>query len=79
VDCGKAFLETDDAPHNESTEDAALVASGLMRKGERSLPASFWRVRRPFIDRDVAANASAGIAMTMIYGILDSGAVPAPH
>ena len=43
--------------HNDEAEDSALVASGLMRRGERALPASFWRVRRPPIDRDVAANA----------------------
>ena len=43
--------------HNDEAEDAALIASGLMRKAERALPASFWRVRRPSIDRDVAANA----------------------
>ena len=40
-------------PHNDETEDSALVASGLMRRAERALPASFW----PSFDRDVAANA----------------------
>jgi prevent-host-death family protein len=43
--------------HDDEAEDSALVASGLMRRAERVLPASFWRVRRPSIDRDVAANA----------------------
>ena len=43
--------------HDNEAEDSALVASGLMRRAERRLPASFWRVRRPSIDRDVAANA----------------------
>jgi prevent-host-death family protein len=32
---------------NADFEDAALVKSGLMRKGSGSLPASFWRARRP--------------------------------
>jgi prevent-host-death family protein len=44
------------APNGEA-EDSALVASGLMRRAERALPASFWRLRRPSIDPDVAANA----------------------
>lgn len=35
-------LAVDDA----AVEDTALVASGLMRKAERSLPPSFWKVRR---------------------------------
>jgi prevent-host-death family protein len=43
--------------HDDEAEDSALVASGLMRRAERTLPASFWRVRRPSIERDVAANA----------------------
>lgn len=43
--------------HNDDSEDSVLVASGLMRRAERELPATFWRVRRPSIDRDVAANA----------------------
>ena len=43
--------------HYDEAEESALVASGLMRKAERALPASFWRVRRPPIDQDVAANA----------------------
>ena len=43
--------------HEDEAEDSALVASGLMRRAERALSASFWRVSRPPIDRDVAANA----------------------
>ena len=43
--------------HDADAEDSALVASGLMRKAERALPASFWRARRASIGRDVAANA----------------------
>jgi prevent-host-death family protein len=41
----------------DDAEDAALVASGLMRKAERTLPASFWRARRASLKQDVAANA----------------------
>ena len=43
--------------YDDEAEDAALVASGLMRKADGPLAASFWRVRRPSIARDVAANA----------------------
>jgi len=43
--------------HDGEAEDSALVASGLMRRAECALPASFWRVRRPSIGRDAAANA----------------------
>ena len=43
--------------HDDAAEDAVLVAAGLMRKAERALPASFWRVRRPSIERDIAAEA----------------------
>lgn len=43
--------------HDDDAEDSALVASGLMRKAERTLPASFWRVRRAPISPDVAASA----------------------
>jgi prevent-host-death family protein len=32
---------------DEDAEDAALVASGLMRKGSGTLPAPFWKTRRP--------------------------------
>ena len=38
-------------------EDLRLVAAGLMRKAERTLPASFWRVRRASVGRKPAANA----------------------
>jgi prevent-host-death family protein len=31
---------------DEEADDAALVASGLMRKGSGLLPESFWRARR---------------------------------
>ena len=43
--------------HDDEAEDSTLVASGLMRRAEHALPASFWRVRRPSIKRDVAVNA----------------------
>jgi prevent-host-death family protein len=43
--------------HDDEADDSALVASGLMRRAERALPPSFWRVRRPAIKRDVAANS----------------------
>jgi len=43
--------------HDDEAEDSALVASGLMRRAQRALPASFWRVRRPSIKRSVAADA----------------------
>jgi prevent-host-death family protein len=38
-------------------EDLRLVAAGLMRKAERTLPASFWRMRRASVGRKAAANA----------------------
>ena len=37
--------------------DAALVAAGLMRKAEGSLPASFWRTRRAAVAVRTAAAA----------------------
>ncbi len=43
--------------HDDEAEDATLVASGLMRRAERVLSGSFWRVHRPAIKREVAANA----------------------
>ena len=43
--------------HDDAAEDAALVASGMMRKAQRALPASFWRVRRPSLRPGVAANS----------------------
>ena len=51
------FVKIVPLAYDGEAEDSALVASGLMRRAERPLPASFWRVRRPSIDRDVAANA----------------------
>ena len=52
-----AFAKIVPLAHNDEAEDAALVASGMMRKAERALPTSFWRVRRPSIGRALAANA----------------------
>jgi antitoxin (DNA-binding transcriptional repressor) of toxin-antitoxin stability system len=43
--------------HDNDAEDSLLVASGLLRRADRALPASFWRVGRASIARDVAANA----------------------
>jgi prevent-host-death family protein len=31
---------------DETADDIALVAAGLMRKAQRPLPAAFWRTRR---------------------------------
>lgn len=31
----------------DDTDDRALVAGGLMRKGSGTLPPSFWKARRP--------------------------------
>ena len=42
--------------HDDDAENSALVAAGLMRRAKCALPASLWRVRRPAIKRDVAAN-----------------------
>lgn len=42
---------------DETVEDAALVAAGLMRKGSGTLPASFWNARRPGLSRQKAAAA----------------------
>jgi prevent-host-death family protein len=45
---------------DEGDEDAALMAAGLMRKGTGTLPASFWRARRPAIPlKAVVAAVSA--------------------
>lgn len=33
----------------EEVEEAALVADGLLRKGSGTIPASFWKARRPRI------------------------------
>jgi antitoxin (DNA-binding transcriptional repressor) of toxin-antitoxin stability system len=43
--------------YDDQAEDSALVASGLMRRAEHALPPAFWRVRRPSIARELAANA----------------------
>jgi antitoxin (DNA-binding transcriptional repressor) of toxin-antitoxin stability system len=40
-------------------EDLRLVAAGLMRKAERTLPAPFWGVRRVSVGRKAAASAVA--------------------
>lgn len=40
-----------------SDEEAALVAAGLLRKAERRVPSSFWKVRRPFVTSRAAAAA----------------------
>jgi prevent-host-death family protein len=42
---------------DDDTEDAALVAGGLMRKAQRPLSATFWRSRRAALT--VRASAAA--------------------
>jgi prevent-host-death family protein len=42
---------------DESGEETALVAAGLMRKAERHVPPSFWKVRRPSVTSRAAAGA----------------------
>jgi prevent-host-death family protein len=42
---------------DDDDADAALVASGLMRKGSGRLPASFWKARRPRVTGPAAAAA----------------------
>jgi len=42
---------------DDETDDAALVAAGLMRKAQRPLPAAFWRTRRAAVTVGVAAAA----------------------
>ena len=42
---------------DDDAEDAALVASGLMRKGSGMLPASFWKARRPRVTMHAAVAA----------------------
>ena len=42
---------------DDDADDAALVASGLMRKGSGKLPASFWRARRSRVITQAAAAA----------------------
>jgi len=41
----------------DDADDAALVASGLMRKGSGVLPPSFWKARRAPVTRQAAAAA----------------------
>jgi prevent-host-death family protein len=41
----------------EDDDDAALVAAGLMRKGTGTLPASFWRTRRPAVPLEAVVAA----------------------
>lgn len=42
---------------DDSSEDVALVAEGLLRKGGRPLPPSFWKTRRASITLRTAAAA----------------------
>ena len=42
---------------DESAEEAALVAAGLLRKAERPLPPSFWKTRRGSVTARAAAAA----------------------
>ena len=42
---------------DETAEDMALVAGGLLRKGVRRLPSSFWKARRASITLRTAAGA----------------------
>ena len=42
---------------DDEADDAALVASGLMRQGSGVLPPSFWRRRRSRMTRQAAAAA----------------------
>jgi len=44
-------------PPDDQSDDADLVASGLLRKAERPLPASFWRARRPRVSVRAAVAA----------------------
>ena len=41
----------------DEPEEAALVASGLMRKAERALPRRFWSGRRAAVSARAAASA----------------------
>lgn len=45
---------------DESSDEAALVAAGLMRKAERPLPPSFWKARRASVTARAAAAAVSG-------------------
>ena len=40
---------------DDDSDDAALVAAGLMRKAQQPLPAGFWRTRRAAVTRRAAA------------------------
>lgn len=42
---------------DESADDAALVAEGLMRKGSGRIPASFWQAPRPRVSLEAAVRA----------------------
>jgi prevent-host-death family protein len=42
---------------DNDTDEATLVADGLMRKAQRPLPAAFWRRRRAAVTVRVAAAA----------------------
>jgi len=42
---------------DDSSEDVALVAEGLLRKGGRRLPPSFWKARRASITLRTAVAA----------------------
>ena len=42
---------------DDETDDAELVAAGLMRKAQRPLPAAFWRTRRAKVTLRAAAAA----------------------
>jgi prevent-host-death family protein len=42
---------------DDDADDAALVASGLMRKGSGMLPASFWKARRSRVTMHTAVVA----------------------
>ena len=42
---------------DDEADDAALVASGLMRKGSGVLPASFWNTRRSRVSVKAAVRA----------------------
>ena len=42
---------------DDDSDDAVLIAGGLMRKAPQRLPASFWRARRPSMSLRAAAAA----------------------
>ena len=45
---------------DDDADDAALVASGLMRKGSGRLPPSFWKARRSRVTMHAAVVAVRG-------------------